>query len=197
MPTRWYKERKGEHYYREAKKLGYRARSAFKLKQIQEKYKIMKRGDAVIDLGSSPGGWSQVAKEIVGNGAMVAVDIKKMEPIHNVRFIQGDVTNEETIAELKKIGKIDVVLSDLSPDISGNYSLDHSRSIWLCEMALNLAKILLKKNGNFCCKVFQGNEFDKFFEEVRLNFDVAKIFVPPATRKRSSEVYVIGKRFKG
>jgi len=123
--TRWYKEKKREHFYKEAKKIGYRARSAFKLKQIQNKFKIIRNGDVIVDLGAAPGGWSQVAKELAGEtGKIVGVDLSHIEPIDGVTFIKGDLTENSTVEEIKQtIGtnKIDVVLSDMSSNISGNY----------------------------------------------------------------------------
>ena len=197
MPTRWYREKKREHYYRKAKADGYRSRSAFKLKQIQDKYKIIEEGDIVVDLGSFPGGWSQVAKEIVVNGKVIAIDKQPMGSIKGVRFIRGDATDEATIDEIKKIaGEADVIISDMSPNISGKYSLDQARSVWLGENALNLAKKLLKRDGNFLCKVFEGEDYPIFLEKVRSIFRMVDVFVPKASRKSSSELYIIGKGFK-
>ena len=197
MPTRWYREKKREHYYRKAKEKGYRSRSAFKLKQIQDKYKIIEEGDIVVDLGSFPGGWSQVAKEIVVNGKVIAIDKQPMGFIKGVRFIRGDATDEATIDEIKKIaGEADVIISDMSPNISGNYSLDQARSVWLGETALHLAKKLLKRDGNFLCKVFEGEDYPIFLEKVRSIFRMVDVFVPKASRKSSSELYIIGKGFK-
>ncbi len=197
MPTRWYREKKREHYYRKAKADGYRSRSAFKLKQIQDKYKIIEEGDIVVDLGSFPGGWSQVAKEIVVNGKVIAIDKQPMGFIKGVRFIRGDATDEATIDEIKKIaGEADVIISDMSPNISGKYSLDQARSVWLGENALNLAKKLLKRDGNFLCKVFEGEDYPNFLEKVRSIFRMVDVFVPKASRKSSSELYIIGREFK-
>ncbi|GAF69337.1 unnamed protein product, partial [marine sediment metagenome] len=131
--TRWYSEKKREHFYKEAKRLGYRARSAFKLKQIQKRFGVFSKEDIVIDLGAAPGGWSQVAKEFVGaKGIVIGADILPIKPLDNVQFIQGDITDNETVEEIKQIlndTKADVVLSDMSPDISGNYSVDQARSL--------------------------------------------------------------------
>ena len=197
MPTRWYREKKREHYYRKAKADGYRSRSAFKLKQIQDKYKIIEEGDIVVDLGSFPGGWSQVAKEIVVNGKVIAIDKQPMGFIKGVRFIRGDATDEATIDEIKKFaGEADVIISDMSPNISGKYSLDQARSVWLGENALNLAKKLLKRNGNFLCKVFEGEDYPNFLEKVCSSFRMVDVFVPKASRKSSSELYIIGRGFK-
>ena len=198
--TRWYSEKKREHYYKEAKRLGYRARSAFKLLQIQKKFHVIKKNDIVIDLGAAPGSWSQVAREITGeHGIVIGVDISPVKPINGVIFLQGDMTKDETIEKIRNhLGdrKADVVISDMSPDISGSYSVDHARSIYLCEQALKTVDLLLRNNGNFVCKVFSGEDLDSFIQKVNDRFRVVKQFVPRASRKSSSEVYVIGKYFK-
>ncbi len=199
MSKRWVKERKRDGYYRQAKKVGYRSRSAFKLKQINDRYKVISSRDKVIDLGAAPGGWSQVAKEIVGGkGVVVGVDIQKIEPIEGVTFLKGDLTKSETLENISSIvTNVDVVISDMSPNITGNYSMDHARSIDLAEKALETAKNLLKEDGNFVVKVFQGDLFEDFLKEIKSLFRFTKVHSPKASRKSSSEVYVIGKGFKG
>ena len=133
--TRWYTEKKHEHFYKEAKRVGYRARSAFKLKEIQKKFHIFSKNDLIIDLGAAPGGWSQVAKELIGeSGLIIGVDLLQIRTLCGVVLIQGDLTEKETIEEIKQQmnnKQADVVLSDMSPDITGNYSVDQARSIWL------------------------------------------------------------------
>ena len=198
--TRWYSEKKKEHFYKEAKRVGYRARSSFKLLQIQKKFNVMKKGDTVVDLGAAPGGWSQVAKEIVGEkGNVIGVDISPITPLSGVTFLQADMTKQSSIDELENglCGKkVDVVISDMSPDISGNYSVDHARSIFLSNQALKTAEYLLKSNGNFVCKVFSGEDLEDFIEKINKKFHVVKRYSPPATRKTSSEIYVIAKFFR-
>ncbi len=200
MPTRWYSEKKHEHYYKQAKKTGYRARSAFKLKQINQKFKVLKKGDNVLDLGAAPGGWSQVAKEIIGNnGKLIGVDLLPIRPIDNVIFLEEDMRETETISKIKEIlgeEKIDTVISDMSPDISGNYDIDQARSIYLCTKAFETAELFLKNNGNFVCKVFEGSDFNDFIEELKPRFNSIKRFHPKASRKSSSEIYIISKGFK-
>ena len=195
--TRWYSEKKKEHFYNEAKQAGYRARSAYKLKQIQEKFEILKEGSFVVDLGAAPGGWSQVAKEIVGEkGTVIGMDLSLIPPIKGITFLQGDMTKEASLEELITIigdKKADVVLSDMSPDISGNYSVDHARSIYLGEQALITAETLLKSGGNFLCKVFSGEDLQGFIKKVNERFRTVKQYSPPASRKTSSEIYVIAK----
>ena len=198
--TRWFKEKKREHFYKQAKRVGYRARSAYKLKQIQNKFKILKKGNIVVDLGAAPGGWSQVAKQIIGEkGIIVGIDLLPIKPIEGITFLKGDLIQEETIEYLMDFlqsKKADVVLSDMSPDISGNYSIDHARSMYLCQQALKTAGLILKQNGNFLCKVFSGEELHDFIDTLKENFSSVKIYSPPASRKSSSEVYVISKSFK-
>lgn len=199
MPSRWYTEKKQEYYYRISKQKGYRARSAFKLLQIQKKYHVLKKGDNVIDLGAAPGGWSQVTKEIIGDGKVIAVDKERFDPLPGILFIEGDITKRATIDKIKQEtqNSIDVVISDLSPNISGNYSVDHAKSVWLCLYALDIAQNVLKKNGCFICKIFEGESLQDFIDEVTKRFNQIKIFTPKATRKHSSETYLIVKGFKG
>jgi 23S rRNA (uridine2552-2'-O)-methyltransferase len=198
--TRWYSGKKREHFYKEAKRVGYRARSAFKLKQIQKRFNIFSKEDIVIDLGAAPGGWSQVAKEFVGaKGIVIGADILSIKPLDNVQFIQGDITNDKTVDEIKQIlndTKADVVLSDISPDISGNYSVDHARSLWLCERALELANQVLNPNGTFVCKNFEGEDTKKLIEKIKQRFSSVRVFTPGASRKSSSEIYIIAKSLK-
>jgi 23S rRNA (uridine2552-2'-O)-methyltransferase len=198
--TRWYTEKKKEHFYQEAKRVGYRARSAFKLEQIQKKFHLIPKDGFVVDLGAAPGGWSQVAKELVGpQGRVIGVDLSSIKPIDDVLFLQGDVTKSETLAQIKDLmdGKNpDVILSDMSPDISGNYSVDQARSAWLCECALHAATQLLPPGGHFLCKIFEGEDTKAFMDKVKHQFMVVKTFSPEASRKSSSEVYIIAKSFK-
>jgi len=198
--TRWYTEKKKEHFYKEAKRTGYRARSAFKLQQIQHRFNLIPKSGIVVDLGAAPGGWSQVAKEIVGEqGIIIGVDLSSIQPLENVQFLQGDLTQTETIERIKNVmnnRRADVVLSDMSPDISGCYSVDQARSAWLCECALHVADQILKPGGHFICKIFEGEDTKKFIENVKNRFTVMKTFSPEASRKSSSEVYIIAKSFK-
>ena len=198
--TRWYKEKKNEHFYKEAKRTGYRARSAFKLQQIQVRFRLIPENGIVVDLGAAPGGWSQVAKELVGEpGSVIGVDLSTIQPLEGIQFIQGDLTKAETVEQIKDLmnGKnADVILSDMSPDISGNYSVDQARSAWLCECALRVVNQVLRPGGHFICKIFEGEDTKAFIEKVKHQFIVVKTFSPEASRKSSSEVYIIAKSFK-
>jgi 23S rRNA (uridine2552-2'-O)-methyltransferase len=198
--TRWYTEKKNEHFYKQAKKVGYRARSAFKLKQIHKKFNIFSLNDIVIDLGAAPGGWSQIAQELIGeSGRIISIDLQPIKPLRNVVILQKDMTKKETIEEIKQHinnKKADVVLSDMSPDISGNYSIDHARSMWLCKNALDTTLQLLKPGGHFICKIFEGEETKQFIDTARKHFNNVKKYSPSASRKSSSEIYMIAKSLK-
>ncbi len=198
--TRWYQEKKKEFFYKEAKRSGYRSRSAYKLKQIQKKFKLINKSDFVIDLGAAPGGWSQVTREILNNqGKIIGIDLLSIKPIKGIQFLQSDLTKKSTLIKIKNLvgnNKIDVILSDMSPNISGNYSIDHANSIYLCKQTLDLAYKILKTDGNFLCKIFMGEEFDDFVKIIKNDFKIVKLYSPPASRKSSSEIYLIGKFFK-
>jgi 23S rRNA (uridine2552-2'-O)-methyltransferase len=199
MTKRWLAEHKQERYYRLAKKLDYRSRASFKLMQIDDRFSIFKAGDSVVDLGASPGGWLQVAKERVGTGKVIGVDLRPIKPIDGVITILGDMTSPVTLNELieKFGGKADIVLSDMAPNVGGNYSTDHARSVHLCTYAIDVADRILKKNGKMVMKVFMGDLFPALKEETEKRFKTVKVHAPDATRSTSSEVYVIAKGFRG
>jgi 23S rRNA (uridine2552-2'-O)-methyltransferase len=187
---------KQDYYYWKAKKEGYRSRAAYKLLQMNRTFKLIREGDLVLDLGATPGGWSQVAAEL--GARVVAVDINPMPPLENVTFIRGDITLPETLEKIKEVSPaFDVVMSDASPKISGKWTIDHLRSIDLARASFSIAKEVLKPGGNFVVKVFQGEEIQRFFNELKPYFRFKKFHSPKASRKRSSEVYFVGKRFKG
>lgn len=200
MTRRWQAERKREFYYRQAKKENYRSRAAYKLKQINERFDVIRIGDRVVDLGASPGGWSQVAVERVGTaGKVVSVDIKRMRSIEGVEFVLGDIREKKTVETLleKLGGAADVVISDMAPNISGNYSIDHARSIELCEYALDFAKRALREGGTLVVKVFEGDLYGEYLAKLKKNFRSVKGHSPRASRPASSEIYVIAKGFIG
>lgn len=190
---------KKDAYYKKSKEEGYRARSAYKLKQINNKFRVMKKGSVVVDIGASPGGWSQVASGLVGqDGKVIAIDKEKMAPLKNSNFtfIQGDITDNSTIEKIiETVGKVDVLISDIAPKTTGIVDLDRSRSAILSMMALDLGKKILKPRGNFLTKVFQSDESEELFAEMKKCFSYTKRFRPPSTRKRSSEIYFIGKNY--
>ncbi len=185
-----------DYFYRKAKKEGYRSRAAFKLKQISERFNLIKKGNTVVDLGAAPGGWLQVAKELSG-GKVVGVDILGIEEIEGVDTIKGDIRLDATVDKIREMIKkdgADVVLCDAAPNLSGNWSYDHARSIDLATSALECARKILKSGGNFAVKVFQGDMFPGYLDNVRRHFVKVQAFSPEASRKQSAEIYVIGKQ---
>lgn len=194
MTKSWRSKRRKDHYYRKAKVEEYRSRAAYKLKQLDHKYDVIREGDFVVDLGASPGGWSQVASELTGDsGSVVAVDLDRFAAIEGVKFVRGDIRSEAVVAKVLAIvtDRADVVLSDMSPNISGNYPYDHARSIDLCEHALEFASRVLKPGGNLIVKMFYGDMSGKYVSAVRQRFDEVHVTHPAASRSTSSEVYVI------
>ncbi len=193
-----------DYFYRKARDEGYRSRAAFKLKQINQRFNIIKKGDTIVDLGAAPGGWLQVAKELSG-GRVVGVDILPIEEIKGVDTIKGDIRLDVTVEKIREKMKTpylntgtnegaDVVICDAAPNLSGNWSYDHARSIDLATSALECARKILKPGGGFAVKVFQGDMFPDFLDKVRQHFVKVKAFSPEASRKQSAEIYVIGKR---
>ena len=211
MGKRWNRERRQDAYWHAAKRTGYRSRASFKLRQISQRYGILRKGQSVVDLGCAPGGWSQVALEVVGDsGAVVGVDLSKVRAMPPARFIRGDLTEKETLKQIRgEIAKaragpasrakegVDVVLSDMAPRISGVYSVDQARSVALAGVALDSARALLRPGGYFVVKVFEGLDFSRFLEDVRQHFAFVKVHAPLASRKQSSEVYIVAKGFRG
>jgi len=199
MTKRWLSERKQEKYYRLAKKYDYRSRASFKLMQIDDRFEVLQEGDSVVDLGASPGGWLQVAKERVGDdGIVIGVDLRPIKPLEGVTTILGDITHQETMQALLDIigGYADVILSDMAPNIGGNYSTDHARSVHLCTYAISVAEQILKRDGRMIMKVFMGDMFPGLKGMMEKRFQSVKVHEPKATRETSSEVYVIAKGFK-
>ncbi|MFB6133024.1 MAG: 23S rRNA (uridine(2552)-2'-O)-methyltransferase [Halanaeroarchaeum sp.] len=187
-----------DHYYNKSKQEGYRARSAYKLKQIDREVGLLPAGATVVDLGAAPGGWLQVAAEAVGpSGRVVGVDFQRIKDLddHDVETIRGDVTDEETRDRVREAtgGTVDVVLSDMAPNMTGEYTLDHARSVHLARQALETALDLLDSGGDFAVKVFDGQDFEAFHEDVETEFEYARVLRPDASRDSSSEVYVVGK----
>ena len=196
MSKSWIRERVRDRYYRRAKAEGYRSRAAYKLIQIDRRFHLLGRGDAVVDLGAAPGGWSQVAREAVGpGGVVVAVDLGGFAPLEGVDFVKGDARDEATLdAVHERLPRgADVLLSDMSPKLSGNKGLDHARSIDLAETGLEAARRLLREGGHFVTKVFQGDMYPDFLRRVRGDFRKAKGHAPDASPATSSEMYVVAR----
>ena len=181
-------------FQRRARREGYRSRSVYKLMDIQKRSKIFRKDDTVLDLGAAPGGWSQVALEYIGeDGKLVGVDLQHILPLKGAQFLQGDIREPETRKELEKlVPKADVVLSDMSPNLSGNYSVDQARSVELSSLALKIASE--RKANSFVAKVFEGSDFQDFRQAVIDEFGSVRTLSPEASRKQSSEVYLIAKR---
>ncbi|UCC57753.1 MAG: RlmE family RNA methyltransferase [Candidatus Bathyarchaeum sp.] len=201
MPKAWVKERKREYYYRKAKAEKLRSRAAYKLLQAVKKYKFIKAGHVVVDLGAAPGGWTQASRRIVdSSGFVLAVDLKQIEPIDppNVRTIVGDVTEPKTVQDILEFlpRSADVVIADVSPNISGIWELDHARQIDLARQSLRIATSILRSGGNFFVKVFQGNTLQDFIDEAKQYFRFVKLVKPKASRAKSAELYVLGMNFK-
>jgi len=198
MSKRWLDERRRDPYYRKAKQMDYRSRASFKLIQLDDKFRLLRPGAIVADLGAAPGGWLQVAKERVGaRGKIVGVDLQGIEPIEGVITVRGDMRKDETVAEMLEAlgGKADVVLSDMSPSISGNYSMDQARSVDLCEHALEFAEKVLKPHGSLVMKIFEGDMMQDFLKLVKSKFKEVRLGAPDASRSSSSEIYIVAKGY--
>jgi len=182
-------------YVQRAQRAGYRSRAVYKLLEIQEKDHLIKSGMRVVDLGAAPGGWSQVARQLVGKqGQVVALDILPMEPIQEVIFIEGDFREDKVLAQLRRVQggqPLDLVISDMAPNVSGVSAVDQPRSMYLCELALDFARETLKPGGGFLVKVFQGEGFDSFVRELRTSFQRVVTRKPEASRAKSREVYLV------
>ncbi|MCG7488797.1 23S rRNA (uridine(2552)-2'-O)-methyltransferase RlmE [Vibrio sp. Of14-4] len=198
---RWLKEHFDDKFANEARKKGYRSRAYFKIEEIQNKDKLLKPGMVVVDLGAAPGGWSQYAAKLVGDeGKIIACDLLPMDPIAGVSFLQGDFREDSVLeALLDKIqpSMVNVVMSDMAPNIAGNNSVDQPRAMYLVELALDMCRQVLAPNGSFVVKVFQGEGFDQYVKDVREMFKVVKIRKPDSSRARSREVFIVATGYKG
>ena len=197
----WLRRHVTDPYVKLAQKEGYRSRSAYKLIELNDKDRLLRPGQRVMDLGSTPGGWSQVAARAVGTqGKVLATDILPMDPIANVDFIQGDFTSDSVIKQIHawlKGEKFDLIISDIAPNLSGIDSADQARSIYFLELALDTVKIALRPGAAFVAKMFQGQGSDEFVKELRKSFGKVSIRKPKASRPESREVYIVAKEFKG
>jgi 23S rRNA (uridine2552-2'-O)-methyltransferase len=197
---RWLEQHFDDKYVQKAQKLGLRSRAFFKLEEIQLKDKLIKSGMTVVDLGATPGGWSQLAAKLVeDSGQVIACDILPMDRIAGVDFLQGDFREEEVLeALLNRIGgkNVDLVLSDMAPNMTGNDSIDQAKSIYLLELALDMCKQVLKTNGSFAVKVFMGEGFDEYFHQVKQVFKSVKTRKPDSSRAKSRELYLVATGYK-
>jgi len=196
MGKKWETEKRKEHYYKMAKKEKYRSRASYKLLQLNKKFRIIKSRDYVVDLGAAPGGWSQVALEIVGEeGKVVAVDLQRIMPFEEDNFVQitGDFTKKDISDKIKSEfdWSADVVLSDAAPKLTGIKDIDQLKSIDIAENVLKISDSILKIEGNMIVKVFQGEGFEEYLKKVKKKFKIVKTTKPPSSKKGSMEMYLI------
>jgi 23S rRNA (uridine2552-2'-O)-methyltransferase len=198
---RWLREHFNDPYVKQSQKEGYRSRASYKLQELQDKDRLIKPGMTVVDLGAAPGGWSQVAAELVGHkGRVLASDILEMDALAGVEFVQGDFTEESVFTELlEKLGeeRADLVISDMAPNMSGVRAVDQPASMYLVELAVDMARQVLKPGGAFVSKVFHGEGFDELIRDLRGGYASVVTRKPGASRPRSREVYVVARGFKG
>ncbi len=201
MPKAYIQDRKRDYYYQKAKKELYRSRASYKLFQAIKKYHLIELGDVVVDLGAAPGGWIQAARKTVGNkGFVLGVDLKRIEPFPQdyVRTIICDITEQDAVQQILEMlpRKADAVISDASPNISGIWELDHARQIDLAQQALQIALETLRPGGNFFVKVFQGDMLDDYTHKVKQHFETVLVIKPKASRAKSSEMFILGRRLE-
>lgn len=192
---RWLDRHVNDEFVKRAQKDGYRSRAVYKLLEVQEKDRLMKPGQIIVDLGAAPGGWSQVAEKIVGDkGQVIALDILPMDAITGVEFIQGDFRDDESLAQLRRLlsgRQVDLVISDMAPNITGTTAVDQPRAMYLCELALAFARESLRPGGGFVVKVFHGEGFEEYVRELRRSFKRVVTRKPKASRPKSREVYLV------
>ena len=198
---KWLKDHFGDVYVKKSKEEGYRSRASYKLLEIQHKDRLFKSGMTVLDLGAAPGGWSQVAAELVGKrGRVLASDILPMDSIANVEFVQGNFAERQVLDELLNRlsgARADLVISDMAPNMSGIKDIDQPQVMYLAELALDMTKSVLKPGAYFLVKVFQGEGFESFRQELRKNFDTVKTRKPKASRPKSREIYLLAGDYAG
>jgi len=198
---RWLKEHFDDPYVKMAQRDGYRSRASYKLLEVQEKDRILRPGMTVVDLGAAPGGWSQVASRVLGDkGRLIASDILEMDSIADVTFIQGDFTDDAVFAQILQAidgHPVDLVISDMAPNMSGVRAADQARAMYLCELALDLSARVLRPGGDFLIKIFQGEGFDTYLKQVRERFEKVQMRKPLSSRDRSREQYLLARGFRG
>lgn len=197
---RWKGRQERDPYVQQARREGWRSRAVYKLEEIDRKARLLKPGMVVVDLGAAPGGWSQyVTESLKGRVRIIAVDLLPMDALPSVEFVQGDFTEDETLTALKDaIGgdAVDLVMSDMAPNISGNRAVDQPRSMYLAELALDMCREVLRKGGDFVCKLFQGEGTDAYIAETRKAFGSVKVMKPKASRAGSREVYLVARNYQ-
>ena len=196
----WRDRQERDPYVQQARRDGWRSRAVYKLEQIDQKERLLKPDMVCVDVGAAPGSWSQyVTRKLKGTARIVAVDLLPMDALPNVEFIQGDFQEDAVLAQmLEAIGGdgVDLVMSDIAPNISGNRAVDQPRSMYLAELALDLARRVLKKKGSFVCKVFHGEGFDAFLVDARRSFERVRVMKPKASRAGSREVYLVARNYQ-
>ena len=196
----WRRRQEKDPYVLQARKEGWRSRAVFKLKEIADKERLLKPGMTCIDLGAAPGGWSQYVSHCLdGRARIIALDLLPMDSLPGVEFIQGDFTEDEVLQQLGDLlgdDRADLVISDMAPNITGTKAVDQPRSMYLAELALDLARQTLGRKGNFVSKLFQGEGTDAFIADVRTSFDKVKAFKPKASRPGSSEIYLVARNYQ-
>lgn len=198
--ARWKQRQFSDPYVQKAQKEGWRSRAVYKLEEIDKKQRVLRKGSIVIDLGAAPGGWSQyAAQKVLPGGRVLALDLLEMEPLEGVHFIQGDFTEDVALQKLvQELGesKADLVMSDMAPNITGMRSVDQPRSMYLAELALDMAVKNLKSGGTFVTKVFMGEGFDELVKTCREHFDTVRVHKPAASRSESRETYIAARGFR-
>ena len=196
----WRERQEKDPFVQRARREGWRSRAVFKLEEIDRKHRLLKPGMLCVDLGAAPGGWSQyLSEKIDGNVRIVAVDLLPMDTLSGVEFVQGDFTDDETLEEMRQIigdDRVDLVMSDMAPNISGTRSVDQPRSMYLSELALDMCREFLAEGGDFVCKLFQGEGIDAFIAETRQLFGRVKVMKPGASRPGSREVYLVARNYR-
>ncbi|UCC56097.1 MAG: 23S rRNA (uridine(2552)-2'-O)-methyltransferase RlmE [Gammaproteobacteria bacterium] len=197
---RWLKSHFDDEYVKRAQREGYRSRAVYKLEEIQQKDRLLRPGMTLVDLGAAPGGWSQYAARLLrGKGRIIALDILPMEPLDGVEFLQVDFTEDESLDLLMELlgdDKVDLVMSDMAPNISGMDAVDQPRSMYLAELAVDFAAHVLRKGGDLLFKAFQGEGFDELIKALRLQYRQVRIRKPRASRPKSREVYVLARHYQ-
>ena len=196
----WKERQERDPYVQQARREGWRSRAVYKLQQIDTKERLLKPGMICVDLGAAPGGWSQYAADkLKGQGRVVAIDLLPMDSLANVDFLQGDFTDDATLDELQALlgdQPVDLVISDMAPNISGNRAVDQPRAMYLVELALDFCRQVLRPGGDFVCKLFQGEGFDEFLTDARRSFKRVKVMKPKASRPGSREVYLVARNYQ-
>lgn len=199
MAKAWFKNRLNDHFLQKARAESFRSRAAYKLEEIDGKYKLIKPGQKILDLGAAPGSWSQYAmRKVAGKAKIIAIDLLEVDPIEGVIILQGDIRDEKNQAQIIELaaGKVDVILSDMAPDTTGVHYADTENSALLVHLALDIVEKLLKPGGSFVAKVFEGAEYHALLQRARKLFGFAKSFNPKASLNRSREIFLVATDYK-